>query len=71
MSAKKTLDAMAHDLYKAIVDVRVLEPETSRGRIYDNGDGLYTIHNLETGEVTLVVAPSIREARDMVLGGPC
>lgn len=69
MSAKKTLDAMAHDLYKAIVSVRALEPETSRGRIY--GNGLYTIHNLETGEVTLVVAPSIREARDMVLGGPC
>lgn len=64
---KTSLDALAHNYVSYIYGVRALEPD-GRARIYDHGDNLFSIHNLETGVITLVVAPSIREARDMVLG---
>lgn len=66
---KISLDALAHYYVDKIYAVRALEPD-GRARIYDHGDNLFGIHNLETGTITLVVSPSIREARDMVLGKP-
>lgn len=66
---KVALDKLAHSYAETIVSVRALEP-CGPARIYDHGDGLYGIHNLEEGTITLVYADSVREARDKVLGVP-
>lgn len=66
---KMALDKLAHSYAETIVNVRALEP-CGHARIYDHGDGLYGIHNLDEGTITLIYADSIREARDKVLGVP-
>ena len=66
---KMALDKLAHSYAETILGVRALEP-SGHVRIYDHGDRLYGIHNLDEGTITLIYADSIREARDKVLGGP-
>lgn len=66
---KMALDKLAHSYAETIINVRTLEP-SGHARIYDHGDGLYGIHNLDEGTITLIYADSIREARDKVLGVP-
>ena len=63
------LNELAHRYAEAIVNIRVLDP-CKHARIYDHGDWLYGIHNLDEGTITLIYANSIREARDKVLGVP-
>lgn len=66
---KMALDKLAHSYAETIFNVFALEP-CDYARIYDHGDGLYGIHNLDEGTITLIYADSIREARDKVLGVP-
>ena len=66
---KMALDKLAHSYAETIMNVRALEP-CGHARIYYHGDGLYGIHNLDEGTITLIYADSIREARDKVLGVP-
>ena len=66
---KMALDKLAHSYAETILSVRALEP-SGHARIYDHGDRLYGIHNLDDGTITLIYADSIREARDKVLGVP-
>lgn len=66
---KMALDKLAHGYVETIMNVRALEPY-GHARIYDHGDGLYGIHILDEGTITLIYADSIREARDKVLGVP-
>ena len=66
---KMTLDKLAHSYAETIMNVRALEP-SGHARIYDHGDRLYGIHNLDDGTITLIYADSIKEARDKVLGVP-
>lgn len=63
-------DRMAHQIMEYLADIRPVygsnDGGESKGRIFYNEGGLYTIHDLENGVVTMVYADSPRDAKEKI-----
>ena len=61
-------DRMAHQIMEHLADIRPVygsnDGGESKGRIFYNEDRLYTVHDLESGTVTMVYANSPQEAKE-------
>lgn len=66
----REFDRMAHQIMEYLADIRPVygsnDGNESKGRIFYNEDGLYTIHDLENGVVTMVYADSPRDAKEKI-----